>query len=61
MNKKLIALLAATVVIGLNLGYGVTSASGKDNAKSSTPQKEACCGHCAPQKKAYCGHCGAKK
>lgn len=50
MNKKIMALLAATVVVGLSLGYGVSNASAQDNAKQPTAQKKACCGHCGLKK-----------
>lgn len=50
MSKKIMATLAATVVVGLSLGYAATNASADNNTKSSTPQKKACCGHCGMKK-----------
>jgi hypothetical protein len=51
MSKKIMALLAATVVLGLSLGYAApNAASANTKTKSSTPQKKACCGHCGMKK-----------
>lgn len=63
MTKKLMGLLAATVVVGLSLGYAAPSAPVQGKAKPA--KTKACCGHCdkanATQTKACCGHCGMKK
>jgi len=63
MTKKLMALLAATVVVGLSLGYAAPNAPAQGKGKPA--QTKACCGHCdkanPTQTKACCGHCGMKK
>lgn len=45
MSKKMIALLAAAVFVGLGLSYGLTNAFAAEQAKSPKAQ-QSCCGHC---------------
>ncbi len=63
MSNKIIALLTATVAVGLSLGYAAPSAPVQGKAKPA--QTKACCGQCdkgnSTQTKACCGHCGMKK